>query len=77
MTIRIGITPGEPAGIGPDLAVMLAQQVQPYEVVVIGDPHMLHARPLIERWQCRPTARTTIPHTRSATRTERRPTLSS
>ena len=41
---RIALTPGEPAGIGPDLAVMLAQQVQPYEVVVIGDPQMLQAR---------------------------------
>ena len=41
---RIALTPGEPAGIGPDLAVMLAQQVQPYEVVVIADPQLLQAR---------------------------------
>ncbi len=26
MTLRIAITPGEPAGIGPDLVVMLAQK---------------------------------------------------
>ena len=26
MTLRIGVTPGEPAGIGPDLIVELAQQ---------------------------------------------------
>lgn len=41
---RIALTPGEPAGIGPDLAVMLAQQVQPYEVVVIADPQLLQSR---------------------------------
>lgn len=41
---RIALTPGEPAGIGPDLAVMLAQQVQPYEVVVIADPQLLQTR---------------------------------
>ena len=43
---RIALTPGEPAGIGPDLAVMLAQHAQPYEVVAIADPHMLQARAL-------------------------------
>ncbi len=41
---RIALTPGEPAGIGPDLAVMLAQQALPYEVVAIADPQLLRAR---------------------------------
>ncbi|SEP62932.1 4-hydroxythreonine-4-phosphate dehydrogenase [Ectothiorhodospira magna] len=41
---RIAITPGEPAGIGPDLVVMLAQQPSPAQRVVIGDPKVLQAR---------------------------------
>lgn len=42
--IRIAFTPGEPAGIGPDLAIMLAQQPQTQEVVVIADPDLLLQR---------------------------------
>lgn len=38
---RIALTPGEPAGIGPDLVITLAQQVQPHEIVVIADPQLL------------------------------------
>lgn len=41
---RIVITPGEPAGIGPDLVVALAQQDWPVELVVCADPALLHAR---------------------------------
>ncbi len=41
---RIALTPGEPAGIGPDLAVTLAQVAQPHEIVVIADPDLLMAR---------------------------------
>ncbi len=41
---RIVLTPGEPAGIGPDLAVMLAQRDWPFELVVAADPAMLAAR---------------------------------
>jgi len=41
---RIVITPGEPAGIGPDLVVMLAQQSWPAELVVCADPQLLQAR---------------------------------
>lgn len=44
MTLRIAITPGEPAGIGPDLCAMLAQQDWPAELVVIADGDMLSAR---------------------------------
>ena len=41
---RIALTPGEPAGIGPDLCVKLALQNLPYQLVVIGDPEMLRQR---------------------------------
>lgn len=41
MTLRIGITPGEPAGIGPDLVVQLAQRSWPAELVVCADPQVL------------------------------------
>lgn len=41
---RIAVTPGEPAGIGPDLVVTLAQQAQPHEIVALADPHLLQAR---------------------------------
>jgi 4-hydroxythreonine-4-phosphate dehydrogenase len=41
---RIAFTPGEPAGIGPDLAVTLAQDPQPHEIAVLADPELLQAR---------------------------------
>jgi len=41
---RIALTPGEPAGIGPDLAIMLAQAPPPVELVVIADPDLLASR---------------------------------
>lgn len=41
---RIALTPGEPAGIGPDLVIALAQQAQQHEIVAIADPHLLQAR---------------------------------
>jgi 4-hydroxythreonine-4-phosphate dehydrogenase len=41
---RVVITPGEPAGIGPDLVAMLAQQDWPAELVVCADPKVLQAR---------------------------------
>lgn len=41
---RILITPGEPAGIGPDIVAEVAQQSWPAELVVITDPEMLIAR---------------------------------
>ncbi len=41
MTLRIALTPGEPAGIGPDLAISIAQQNWPVEIVVIGDEELL------------------------------------
>ncbi|XEG67295.1 4-hydroxythreonine-4-phosphate dehydrogenase PdxA [Edwardsiella tarda] len=41
---RIVITPGEPAGIGPDLIVLLAQHAWPVELVVCADPVLLLTR---------------------------------
>lgn len=41
---RIALTAGEPAGIGPDLCIELAQQSRPHEIVVIADPVLLQER---------------------------------
>lgn len=41
---RIALTAGEPAGIGPDLCVQLAQIEQQSEVIVIADPDVLSQR---------------------------------
>jgi 4-hydroxythreonine-4-phosphate dehydrogenase len=41
---RLAITAGEPAGIGPDLCVQMAQQDHLYEMVVIADARLLAAR---------------------------------
>ncbi|MDA3135038.1 4-hydroxythreonine-4-phosphate dehydrogenase PdxA [Atlantibacter subterraneus] len=43
-TWRVVITPGEPAGIGPELVAMLAQRDWPVELVVCADPQLLQAR---------------------------------
>ncbi len=55
---RIALTAGEPAGIGPDLLVRLAQQSHAAQLVAIADPELLRARadqlglPLrLQRWQ--------------------------
>jgi 4-hydroxythreonine-4-phosphate dehydrogenase len=42
--LPIALTVGEPAGIGPDLCVLLAQRDLPAAVVVIGDRDLLTAR---------------------------------
>ncbi|MDA1369832.1 MAG: 4-hydroxythreonine-4-phosphate dehydrogenase PdxA [Proteobacteria bacterium] len=45
MINRIAITPGEPAGIGPDLCVSLAQRPPPdTELVVVADTELLRQR---------------------------------
>ncbi|MCX8981755.1 4-hydroxythreonine-4-phosphate dehydrogenase PdxA [Citrobacter portucalensis] len=41
---RVVITPGEPAGIGPDLVVQLAQRAWPVELVVCADAALLSDR---------------------------------
>ncbi|MCU7805584.1 MAG: 4-hydroxythreonine-4-phosphate dehydrogenase PdxA [Candidatus Thiodiazotropha sp. (ex Lucinoma borealis)] len=45
MISRLALTPGEPAGIGPDLCVMLAQRPYPEtEIIVVADPFLLQQR---------------------------------
>ena len=39
--LRIAITPGEPAGIGPELTLKLAQLPLPFEIVAIANMQML------------------------------------
>jgi 4-hydroxythreonine-4-phosphate dehydrogenase len=44
MIKRIAITPGEPAGIGPDLIITIAQQAWPVALVVIASKELLIER---------------------------------
>ena len=45
MTHRIAITPGEPAGIGPDLCIAIAQRPpSDVELVIVADPKLLENR---------------------------------
>lgn len=41
---RIALTPGEPAGIGPDLCIELARADLPFELVAIASPELLAQR---------------------------------
>ncbi len=41
---RIALTPGEPAGIGPDLCIQLVQRDLPCEIIVIASPQLLEDR---------------------------------
>ncbi|MGE0188764.1 MAG: 4-hydroxythreonine-4-phosphate dehydrogenase PdxA [Steroidobacteraceae bacterium] len=43
---RIALTTGEPAGIGPDLALAIAEHDWPCQLVVLGDPGLLRSRAL-------------------------------
>jgi 4-hydroxythreonine-4-phosphate dehydrogenase len=40
----LALTPGEPAGIGPDLCIQLAQQPRRTPLVVVADPQLLEQR---------------------------------
>lgn len=42
--IRIAVTPGEPAGIGPDLMIMLAKHAWEAQLVVFADRNMMAQR---------------------------------
>lgn len=45
MIQRLVITPGEPAGIGPDICIQVAQQPLPgIEMVVVADPDLMQQR---------------------------------
>ena len=41
---RLALTPGEPAGIGPDIVLAVAQQAWDAELVAIADPELLRQR---------------------------------
>lgn len=41
---RILITPGEPAGIGPDIVLQAAQSAFDADLIVVADPHLLKQR---------------------------------
>lgn len=41
---RIAITPGEPAGIGPDVCIKISQQDWPCDIIFITDPELLQRR---------------------------------
>jgi 4-hydroxythreonine-4-phosphate dehydrogenase len=41
---RLFLTPGEPAGVGPDLAIVAAGRRLPAEVVLVADPALLERR---------------------------------
>lgn len=41
---RFALTPGEPAGIGPDLCLLLAQQAHPHPLIVIANHALLAER---------------------------------
>ena len=49
MLPRLALTPGEPAGIGPDLCVQIAQEEWPAEIVAVADPVLLEQRARILR----------------------------
>ena len=44
MIPRLVITPGEPAGIGPDLMVAAAREDWPFQIVAVADPELLQDR---------------------------------
>ncbi len=44
MVKRIAVTPGEPAGIGPDVVIQAFQQPRRADAVVLADPDVLTAR---------------------------------
>ncbi len=44
MTLRLALTPGEPAGIGPDLLISLVQDGCDHELVAYADPQLLQQR---------------------------------
>ncbi len=44
MLPRLAITPGEPAGVGPELLIQLAQREWPAQLVAFADPELLKQR---------------------------------
>jgi len=66
MTCRIALTPGEPAGIGPELCVQIAQHPHAAELVAVADPILLAQRAEMLRLPLRlepvDTGRAPAPH---------------
>ncbi len=54
ITRRIIVTTGEPAGIGPDLALAAALADWPFELVFAGDPGLLASRAALLKLELRP-----------------------
>lgn len=50
-SLRIAITPGEPAGIGPELLQGLAERYPHHHLIVVADPKLL---PRTANLECRP-----------------------
>lgn len=44
MVQKVAITPGEPAGIGPDLVIKMAQQDWPVQLIVVASPTLIKER---------------------------------
>lgn len=44
MTLKLAVTPGEPAGIGPELLIQSVQQGCDHELVAFADPELLKQR---------------------------------
>ncbi|HBO6551015.1 TPA: 4-hydroxythreonine-4-phosphate dehydrogenase PdxA [Pseudomonas aeruginosa] len=44
MSLRFALTPGEPAGIGPDLCLLLARSAQPHPLIAIASCTLLQER---------------------------------
>lgn len=44
MTFKLAVTPGEPAGIGPELLIQKVQQGYAHELVAFADPDLLQQR---------------------------------
>jgi len=42
--IKLALTSGEPAGIGPDLCIRIGQQPLPFDLIVIADRNLLQER---------------------------------
>ncbi len=63
---HIALTPGEPAGIGPDLCVMIAAREWPAALTVVCDPGLLEERAgqlgADIRIRIRPPAESPVPH---------------
>jgi 4-hydroxythreonine-4-phosphate dehydrogenase len=44
MTVSLALTPGEPAGVGPDLLIQTVQKGHQHEIVAFADPDLLLRR---------------------------------